>query len=87
MTAQEERVRALAVALAEALLEVARAEAATAERPKVVSVEEAAAMLGIRRTALYALMGHGKVRTHKVGRRRLVSVASIEELLRSATTA
>ena len=82
MTVQEERVRALAIELVEALLEVARFEAGRSiETPKVVSIEEAAGMLGIRRTALYGLIQRGEVRTHKVGRRRVVSVASIESLL------
>lgn len=83
MTVQEDRVRALALELAEALLEVVRAEAAQpADVPKLVSIDEAAEILGIRRTAFYGLIQRGEIRTHKIGRRRLVSVASLDELAR-----
>jgi excisionase family DNA binding protein len=82
----EARLRAAVDELVGALLEVARSEEAARTTPastaKLVSIEEAAASLGIRRTAFYGLMRRGEVQTHKLGRRRLVSVASLAELAR-----
>jgi len=48
-------------------------------RPVAVSVEEAAALLGIGRTLAYQLVLTHELRSIKVGRRRLVIRASIEE--------
>jgi excisionase family DNA binding protein len=50
-------------------------------RPAAVSVEEAAALLGIGRTLAYQLVLAHELRSVKVGRRRLVIRASIEEYL------
>jgi len=50
-------------------------------RPAAVSVEEAAALLGIGRTLAYQLVFAHELRSVKVGRRRLVIRASIEEYL------
>jgi excisionase family DNA binding protein len=80
MTDPEARVRDLLDQLADAIVELAAETKAPAPDPKLVSIDEAAAMLGIRRTAFYGLMNRGSVRTHKLGRRRLVSVASLHEL-------
>ncbi len=49
--------------------------------PELVSVEDASRALGVSRTALYALMDRGRLRSHKLGRRRLVARAALEELL------
>lgn len=49
------------------------------ERPVAISVEEAAALLGIGRTLAYHLVLTHELRSVKVGRRRLVIRASIEE--------
>ena len=46
-----------------------------------VSVQEAAKMLGISRPHFYPLIKDGKVRTVKIGRRTLVSVQSLRELV------
>jgi len=48
-------------------------------RPVAISVEEAAALLGIGRTLAYQLVLAHELRSVKVGRRRLVIRASIEE--------
>ncbi len=48
-------------------------------RPAVVSVEEAASLLGIGRTLAYQLVLAHESRSVKVGRRRLAIRASIEE--------
>jgi len=49
------------------------------DRPVAVSVEEAAVLLGIGRTLAYQLVLSHALRSVKVGRRRLVIRASIEE--------
>jgi excisionase family DNA binding protein len=47
--------------------------------PVTVSVEQAAAILGIGRTVAYQLVLARELRSVKIGRRRLVIRASIEE--------
>jgi len=46
-----------------------------------VSILEAAKMLGISKPHFYPLIKEGKVRTVKIGRRTLVSVQSLRELV------
>jgi excisionase family DNA binding protein len=46
-----------------------------------VSIQEAAKMLGISRPHFYPLIKEGKIRTVKIGRRVLVSVQSLRELV------
>ena len=46
-----------------------------------VSIQEAAKMLGISRPHFYPLITEGKVRTVRIGRRTLVSVQSLRELV------
>ncbi len=71
----------LALALAElvdALRAEARAEMAPANGPdRLLSIDEAAGMLGIGRSRLYAEIGAGRVRAVKVGRRRLIPTGAI----------
>ncbi|WP_057882467.1 helix-turn-helix domain-containing protein [Tsuneonella troitsensis] len=51
----------------------------------LVSVEDARAMLGnIGRTNLYAMLSRGELESRKLGKRRLVLVASIRRLIDSA---
>jgi excisionase family DNA binding protein len=51
-------------------------------RPEAVNVPTARVMLGgISHSSIYALIKQGTLRTVKIGRRRLVPVASIRELL------
>jgi excisionase family DNA binding protein len=47
--------------------------------PVTVSVEEAAMLLGIGRTVTYRLVLGGELRSVKIGRRRLVVRASVQE--------
>lgn len=47
--------------------------------PVTISVEEAATLLGIGRTVTYRLVLGGELRSVKIGRRRLVVRASVEE--------
>lgn len=70
----------LAVAeLVEAIRETVRAEADAAPRApdRLLDVDEAAAALGLGRSALYGLIGSGDLRSIRVGRRRLVPAAAI----------
>jgi excisionase family DNA binding protein len=72
----------LEAAIAE-LVEALRAEAASvpAAPDRLLSVDEAAAMLGIGRSRLYAELQAGRCRSVKVGRRRLVPAAAIAEFI------
>ena len=49
--------------------------------PLLVSVAETASALNLGRTSVYALINAGKLETRKMGRRRLVTVASIRRLV------
>lgn len=48
--------------------------------PLFVSVNEAGKALNIGRTSIYELMRSGELETIKMGRRRLVKVASLRRL-------
>ena len=48
---------------------------------KTITVEEAAHQLGIGRTITYGLIATGALRSLKVGRRRLIPVAAIDEFI------
>ena len=68
------------------LVAALRHEIATERRPterepdRLLSIEQAARALGIGRTALYSEIGAGRIRSIKVGRRRLVPSSSITEV-------
>lgn len=51
--------------------------------PITVSVEEAERLSSIGRTKLYELMQRGRIKSRKVGRRRLVIVESLRSFLES----
>jgi excisionase family DNA binding protein len=75
----------LATAVTE-LVAALRDEIATERRPtqrepdRLLSIEQAAQALGIGRTALYSEIGAGRIRSVKVGRRRLVPSSAITEV-------
>jgi excisionase family DNA binding protein len=75
----------LATALVE-LVAALRDEMATERRPnerepdRLLSIEQAARALSIGRTALYSVIGAGRIRSVKVGRRRLVPSSAITEV-------
>jgi excisionase family DNA binding protein len=74
-----DRLTAALAELVEALREEVRTEA-DAHPPapdRLLSVDEAAAALNLGRSALYGEVAAGRLRTVKVGRRRLVPAASI----------
>ncbi|MEQ8817864.1 MAG: helix-turn-helix domain-containing protein [Thalassobaculum sp.] len=48
-----------------------------------VSVEDAAAMVGIGRTTLYAAMGSGSLPSLKIGKRRLIRVDALKAWIAS----
>jgi excisionase family DNA binding protein len=50
-------------------------------RALVASVGEAARMLGVSRASVYRLIGLGKLKTVKIGARRLVPLGGIHALL------
>jgi excisionase family DNA binding protein len=77
------RLSAALVELAEALVVAVREEAAahSASPDRLLSVDEAAAMLGIGRSRLYAELQAGRCRSVKIGRRRLIPVAAIVEFI------
>ena len=45
------------------------------------SITDAARALSLGRTSIYALINEGRLKTIKIGRRRLIKVESIRELL------
>jgi excisionase family DNA binding protein len=75
----------LTTALTE-LVAALRDEIATEHRPsdrepdRLLSIEQAAQALGVGRTALYSEIGAGRIRSVKVGRRRLVPSSAIREV-------
>lgn len=46
----------------------------------LVSINEAAKALNLGRTSIYSLIKEGKLDTRKMGRRRMVTTASIRQL-------
>lgn len=78
----DDRLAAVVADLAEALrIAVARTEAASPGPERLLSVYEAAETLGIGRTALYDEFASGRLRSVKIGRRRLVPASAIAELV------
>ncbi len=49
----------------------------------LLSVTEAANMLGISRASLYPLLGQGDLESVAIGRRRLIPLSAIEKYVRS----
>lgn len=49
--------------------------------PRLLAVKQAIYELGISRTAFYELVNDGKLKTVKIGRRRLVPSEAIDELV------
>ncbi len=83
MTAEHEvRVREAVAELADALLAAMRAAEAGPGPDRLLSVNEAAEMLGIGRSALYAELAAGRLRSLKIGRRRVVPSGAIAEYVR-----
>ncbi len=78
-----DRLAAAVAELVEALREDVRAE--TVDAPdRLLSVDEAAALLGIGRSVLYSLIGSGRIRSISVGRRRLIPSSAVREFVDEA---
>jgi excisionase family DNA binding protein len=76
-------VRAAVDALVAALVAAVNSEATPPEVPdRLLSIDEAARMLGIGRSRLYEEIGSGRCRSLKVGRRRLVPSSAISDYVR-----
>jgi excisionase family DNA binding protein len=54
-------------------------------QPRLVSVRQAAKLLGIGLTKTYELLAEGLLETVTIGSRRLVTLRSIDALIESAT--
>ncbi len=59
----------------------ARRSAAPASDPLAVSVTEAQRLTSIGTTSLYALMRAGKLKSHRVGGKRLIDYQSLRTLV------
>jgi excisionase family DNA binding protein len=83
------RLEAALAELAEAIRAEIRAEAAPfpGAPDLLLSVADAARLLGIGRSRLYAEIGRGDLRTIKVGRRRLIPASSVEKFIQLAVNA
>jgi excisionase family DNA binding protein len=53
------------------------------EKRRALSILEAARVCGLSRSTLYRLIGQNKLITIKVGARRLVPIAAIDDLLKT----
>jgi excisionase family DNA binding protein len=78
-----QRVEAAIHELVEALAEAVRTEAASvpAAPDRLMSVDEVAAILALGRSTVYGELQAGRLRSIKVGRRRLVPAAAIAEFI------
>ena len=70
----------LEAAVAE-LVDALRAEISPPDAgpPRLLSVEEAGQLLGVGRSLVYTELGAGRLRSVKVGKRRLVPMSAIAE--------
>jgi excisionase family DNA binding protein len=77
-----DRLRAAVMELVEALRDEIAIEARPSEREpdRLLSIAEAARALGIGRSALYSEMAARRIRSVKVGRRRLIPSSAISEV-------
>lgn len=72
-----DRLEAAVAELVAALREEARTDQDPPAPDRLLSVDEAAGMLGLGRSALYGEVASGRLRTMKIGRRRLVPSSAI----------
>jgi excisionase family DNA binding protein len=73
------RLDAALAELAAAIRDEVRLETASPPPDRLYSIPEAAEFLGIGRSSLYREIGAGRVRSLRVGRRRLVAATAIAE--------
>jgi excisionase family DNA binding protein len=77
-----DRLQAAVMELVGALRDEIAAEARPSEREpdRLLSIDRAARAMGIGRTALYSEIAAGRIRSIKVGRRRLIPSSAISEV-------
>ena len=81
MTPQSEgRVRAALAELADALVAAAEEPSAQDAPERLLSIAGAARLAGIGRSLMYAQLANGRVRSVRVGRRRLIPLSAITAL-------
>jgi excisionase family DNA binding protein len=56
-------------------------------QPLLVTVEEAARLLGIGRTTMFGLIGSGEIKSVRLGKRRLISRKSLEQFVEEISLA
>jgi excisionase family DNA binding protein len=85
----EVAIRAAVDELVAALLAAVKEEAApvVGAPDRLLDIESASAMLGIGRSRLYAEIGAGRLRSIKVGRRRLVPAGAIADFIAAGLAA
>lgn len=80
-----DRLEAAFAELAAAIREELRAVTAPADGPaRLLSVEEAADLIGCGKTRLYEEIARGRLQTLKIGRRRLVSSTALRDYVERA---
>ena len=79
--ATADRIRAAALAFADEIIAALTDEPAAALASRLLSVDEAAAALGVGRTALYGELEAGRLSSLKVGRRRLIATSAIADFI------
>jgi excisionase family DNA binding protein len=72
------RLDAAVAELVEALREELRVEAAAPRPDRLLDIESTAETLGVTKATLYKELGSGRLRSIKVGRRRLIPSSALE---------
>jgi excisionase family DNA binding protein len=49
--------------------------------PLAVTIQDACAMIGVKRTKLYALCEAGEIELRKIGRRSVITMASLKKFI------
>ncbi|WP_323157650.1 helix-turn-helix domain-containing protein [Pseudomonas fulva] len=57
-------------------------ESSTPLKPISVGVDEAARLIGVARSMLYAMIARGELETFKLGKRRLIRVKTLEAFVK-----
>lgn len=78
--AAEERIRAIALEFADAVIALAAATPAPAQPIELIDIATAARRLGLARSSLYAALGRGEVRAIRIGGRVHISSSEIERI-------
>jgi len=78
----EARIRQAVADLADAII-AALDDGPSSAPDRLLSIDEAAATLGLGRSLLHAEIAAGRVRSVKVGRRRLIPAGAIADYIRT----